>query len=431
MSTSTIAIIITVLTVISFVTEKIPLACTAVISSVLMGIFGCMKMGSVYSGYASTATVMVGGMMIVGDALFQNGVAQKIGSVLVNSPIAKSERILVFFTVILTSLISAFLSNSGTIAMFMPLLGAAVLASGGKLRYKMLVMPAGFGCAVGGCGTLVGSTAQLIAQGILVKAGGKPMGFFDLSYAVAPMCLVMAIWFSTIGYNIMEKVLADNMASEQMDAIAAAAKEHPTQGDEPLTWRGWLSAATLIGCIIAFMMNGNVAVIGLAGAAILVTSGCMPLKQTLRNLDWNTLIILSAAQGFAAGLNESGGGKVIANAVLNAFGGQNASIVVMLAIGITLSVCLSNFMSNGAVAAMLVPIFIQIAMALGANPTTFTIAISIGASTVISTPTGTPCVTQTLPAGYRYMDYVKSGLPCNVILTVMAIVLCATIYPLH
>ena len=76
MESSTIAIIITIITIISFVLEKIPLAMTAMIASLAMGIIlPEMSLSAVYSGFASTTVMMVAGMSIVGDALFKTGMA--------------------------------------------------------------------------------------------------------------------------------------------------------------------------------------------------------------------------------------------------------------------------------------------------------------------------------------------------------------------
>ena len=194
----------------------------------------------------------------------------------------------------------------------------------------------------------------------------------------------------------------------------------------------------LILCIVGFILTGfapfkpylNVGIIGLLGATILITSGCMPLKKTLAEMDWNTLVILAAAQGFATGLDVSGGGKVIADAVLNLFGGQEASTAVLMAVGVIVTTILTNFMSNTALAAMMTPIYIQIANSLGVSPVPFVIAIGcVATNLACATPVGTPACTQTLPAGYKYMDYMKIGGPLAIILMIAAAALAPVMYP--
>ena len=90
---------------------------------------------------------------------------------------------------------------------------------------------------------------------------------------------------------------------------------------------------------------------------------------------------------------------------------------------------LTNFMSNTALAAMMTPIYIEIAMQLGISPIPFVIAIgAVATNLACATPVGTPACTQTLPAGYKYMDYVKIGGPLCIILCIAAAILCPIMY---
>lgn len=423
MEQSTLAILIIGVAIVSFILEKIPLAVTAMLASLAMALTGIIKFGDVSAGFASTVTMMVGGMIIVGNSLFETGVAKMIGAKLVKSKLGQNERVFLFVSVILAAVLSAFLSNSAVVAMFLPIIGAVVLRSGGKISNKNIVMGMGMAAALGGAGTMVGSTAQLVGQSILIKtAGTRPIGFFELGYLVGPLCVILAIYLVTIGYSVQKKSFdfVEPVSTQSFDEVETEVK---------VTWQMVLSSAVMIGCVLGFVFNiWNVGIIALVGASILMATGCVDFKKSMREMDWNTIVILSAAQGFAKGLDVSGGGKVIANFILNAFGGQSASAYALLVVAIVLSVILTNFMSNTAVVAMLVPIFIPLAFALKVSPETFVIGIIIGGSTALATPIGTPAVTQTLVAGYRYMDYVKVGLPITIILTIVTCVFAPMVY---
>lgn len=442
MTSSTIAIIITVLTIISFILEKIPLAMTAMISALAMGmILPEMKLADIYSGFSSSTVMMVAGMMIVGDALFKTGMANKIGLKISNSSLAKNERVFTIVVVICCTVMSSFLSNSGTIAMWMPLIAACAAKSNGAIRSKMVIMAAGIACAVGGAGTLVGSTSQLTANGVLQGYEGfeEGLGLFDQTKIMIPLLIVMVIYFATVGYSLTKKVLKPEDPDFNKGNYYAELADKTTDdaiADIP-AWKGNMSVIVLLLCIVGFILTGfapfkpylNVGVIGLLGATILLVTGCMPLKQTLAEMDWNTLVILSAAQGFAKGLDVSGGGKVIAEFILNLFGGENASTAVLMAVGVIVTVVLTNFMSNTALAAMMTPIYIEIAFQMGISPIPFVIAIgAVATNLACATPVGTPACTQTLPAGYKYMDYVKIGGPLCIILMVLAAILAPIIY---
>lgn len=444
MASSTIAIIITILAIISFVWEKIPLAMTAMIASLAMGIvLPEMKLSDVYSGFASTTVMMVAGMCIVGDALFETGMAKKIGKAISRSSVAKNERLFMVVVVICCAIMSAFLSNSGTIAMWMPLIAACAAKSNGVIRSKMVIMAAGIAAAIGGAGTLVGSTSQQTANAVLMGYKGFEggLGLFDETKVMAPLCIIMVIYFATIGYWLCKKVLKPespdfNKGNYYAELEATSSDE---ESDSIPLWKGRLSLIILIVCILGFILTSfeqvqpylNVGIVALIGATILITTGCMPLKKTLAGMDWNTLIILAAAQGFAKGLDVSGGGKVIAEAILNMFGGQGASPIALMVAGVVVTTVLTNFMSNTALAAMMTPIYVEIALSLDISPIPFVIAVgAVATNLACATPVGTPACTQTLPAGYKYMDYVKIGGPLCLILMVAAAVLCPIIYPL-
>ncbi len=426
MDNSTIAIIIIVIAIVSFMLEKIPLAVTAMAASVLMGVTKVMPFSNVSNGFGATVTMMVAGMMIVGNALFETGVARVIGIKIANSPLAKNERVFTFIIAVLCCTLTGFLSNSAVIAMFMPIIAAVASRSNGRIQAKNITIMAGMACAVGASITMVGSTAQLVGQGILMKTqGARALGFFEMAPITVILCVAFCLYCSTIGNSIARKTF--NFEEPQVGETTA-----PESIDEEIkvTWQMVLSSVVMILCIVGFVANvWNVGIIGLAGATVLLATKCIDYKKALRELDWNTLIILGAAQGFAYGLDVSGGGKVIANATLSVFGGSSASPYVLLVVAIILSTVLTNFMSNTAVVAMLVPIFLPISFALHVSPIPFAIAVIVSANNAISTPIGTPCVTQTLPAGYRYMDYVRIGLPINIILVIMTCALMPILSP--
>ncbi|MBQ9423531.1 MAG: anion permease [Pyramidobacter sp.] len=438
MNSSTIAIIILVITIISFIAEKIPLAMTAMISSIAMGLLiPEMSIKAIYTGFGTSTVMLAVGMGIVGEALFRTGMAEKLGQSIVKSAIAKNERVFVTVIVAVTGLMSAFLSNVGTIAMFIPLIGVAAAQSKGLIRNKMVVMAAGMGTAVGGAGTLVGSTAQQIANNALMATKGYENGLtlFSMS-AVGAICYgITVLYFATIGYSIMKRVFKDDLQAAAMPA-AETAQESVHKGVP--AWKGRFALFVLLFCIVGFVLTSfkpfskylDIGIVALIGATVLISTGCISIRDALHEgVDWNTVTILGACTGFAKGLDVSGGGKVIATAVLNLFGGASASPAVLMIAGIIVAIVLTNFMTNTSLAAMITPIYIHIALQLNVSPVPFVIVIGcIATNLATATPVGTTAVTMTLPAGYKYMDYVKVGGLLNIILLIVACLFCPGYY---
>ena len=425
-----LSILIIVAAMFSFALELVPLPITAMTAALAMGIFGIISFEDIYSGFASTSVMMVAGMIIIGNSIFASGLADYIGNKLTKTAVVRNERIFLFVMIIFSALLSAFLSNSAVVAMCIPLVGTIALKSSGKIQNKNIIMAVGMAAAMGGACTIAGSTAQLAAQQILETTDGcRPLGFFELSYVCAPLCLILALYFATFGYKIQKKTFLFQDVNV-LGSVGQEAKEAKKAEDTPkLTRKMIFSGIAMLFCIISFISGiWNVAVIALVGATFCLLTGCLSFKNAMLTMDWNTIVILGAVQGFAKGLDKSGGGKLLAEAALNVLGGTDASPYLILITGIVISVILTNFMSNTAVLAMLTPMFINIGFQIGIRPEVFILGCIIGGSTALATPIGTPSVTQTLVAGYRFKDYIRVGLPITVILTIACCILCPIVY---
>jgi sodium-dependent dicarboxylate transporter 2/3/5 len=103
----------------------------------------------------------------------------------------------------------------------------------------------------------------------------------------------------------------------------------------------------------------------------------------------------------------------------------------MLLVAVFMIACvLTNFMSNTATTALLVPISISIAAGMGADPRAVIMATVIGGSCAYATPIGMPANTMVLgPGGYSFLDYTKAGLPLILVATVVSLVLLPIFFP--
>ena len=435
MDSSTIAIIITIITMILFFSSAFPMSITAVFCALAMGVFVPeMKLSQIYSGFGGSSIVMVAGMMIVGDALFQTGIAKRVGTKICQYKIAQNEKMFIVLVVIICTLMSAFLSNSGCIAMWMPIIAAVAAGSNGKVRSKMVIMPAGIACIIGGGSTLTGSVSQVAANAVLMGTPGYSagMGVFDMTRVMWPICLIQIVFWLTFGYNIL--VWALKPGSPDFDKNNSFANTNADLTDDEFAeipaWKGNVSIAVLILCIIGFILSGqpvfkkflNIANVAMIGSFILFVTKTIPLKKTLGKLDWDILIMIGAVTALGTGIDVSGAGKLIANGILNnVFSGADTPLPLIMAVLIILSSVLTLFMQNSSVAAALSPIFIPMAKTLGISPLPFIILIGATTNLAIASHIGTAVNMQILPAGYKPIDYVKIGGPLFVI---MVAVLC-------
>ena len=439
MESSTIAIIITVISMILFISNKLPMSVTACITALACGIFiPEMKLSQVYSGFGGSTVVMVAGMCIVGDALFTTGIAQRLGAKICNTPFAKNERVFIVTVVTICTVMSAFLSNSATIAMWMPIIAAVAAGSNGRIRSKMVIFPAGTACIIGGACTLVGSVSQGAANSVLTGFPGyeSGMGMFDMSVAMVPAAILQIVWWGTIGYKMLELVLKPGSPDfDKNNAFAVANTALPTEKCDVPAWKGNLSVATLVLCIVLFMLSGfapfnkflNIATVGMIGATFLFVTGVVPVKKTLADLPWDILVCIGAISALGTALDVSGGGKIIADAVINLFGGESASVTVLTAVICLLCSALTLFMQNSGVAAMITPIVIPMAMEMGIDPVAWVVVVAVGTNLAIATPIGTAVNMQILPAGYTFKDFALLGGPLWLLMTIV-VTICSVLF---
>lgn len=421
-----ITIVIVAVAMVSFVLEKIPIAVTAIIAALLMAIVGAIDLEEAYSPFGGTVTLFCAGMMVVGNALFKTGFADFVATKFEAIGLYRSERALITVVTATSAVLSAFLSNSAVVAIFIPLVAIIANRSKGRVRMPLAIMGAGVGAAIGGIATLTGSTAQLVTQGILETTDGtEPMGIFTLSRIGGPLIVITVLYMATIGYRIGNKVLT----FDAPDLLAEHKGPTSANPEPPARWKLPFSMLLMVAIIVGFVTGlWNIAVVALIGAILMIVTGCISFKDAMKQMDWNTLIILSAAQAFGQGLTDSGGGQLIADVIVDTVG-EASSPWLVLSVFIIVGAILTNFASNTALTAMFVPIVISVAISFGADPTSWALAVTLACNLSCGTPIGTACMTQTLVAGFRYMDYIKIGGPLVLVLAAVTALLAPVAYP--
>lgn len=410
-----IALIITVLVIISFSVQVIPLPLTAMLGALAMVVFGIIEPADAISAFGSDTVMMVAGVIIIGNAIFETGLAEKLGASILNLPIigGKEKRLLLIVMIIITML-SAFVSNTAAVAMFLPLVASIAQSSNGKIKKKNCYMAMGIASVVGGFCTQSGSTPQMVAQEILLETDGlRGLTFFELTKIGVLIAIVMFIYFLTVGYRLQERCFnfpeVPNTSTTQQTVSQS-------------TWKQVVSGLILVGCVIGFISGVlSFGIISLLSACACILTGCISQKRVFETMDWSTIIVLGGSIGFANGMEESGAVNLIGDALVNSFGQNGGNVLLVFGMIILLTALLSNVMSNTATVAVLAPLGIDVALKMGADPITFVIGIIIASNLAFATPIGTPPMTMVLIGGYRFSDYVKVGGLFNVIAVIVTI----------
>ena len=418
MSQTTITLLFLVFTIISFILEKIPLGLTASICAIGLTLTGVVDATTTFSQYVNSNVILCVGMFVVGQALFETGMANKIGGLV--TKFARTEKTLIIAIMVIVGLMSGILSNTGTAAVLIPVV-IGIAAKSGYKRSRLL-MPLVFAAAMGGNLSLIGAPGNLIAQSALGEIGLK-FGFFEYAIVGMPILIVGIIFYATIGYKLLPS----------HDVKDDGAFDTTKNFDNVPKWKQWLSLIILVFTLLAMIFEDKIGIklciSGGIGALLLILTGVISEKDALKSIDLKTIFLFGGTLSLASALQETGAGEVIANKVIGALG-ANPSPYILTLVVFLLCCIMTNFMSNTATTALMVPICLSIAQGMGADPRAVLMACVIGGSCAYATPIGMPANTMVVGAGgYKFMDYVKAGFPLIIIATVVSMIILPIAFP--
>ena len=150
----------------------------------------------VFSGLSNSTVVLFAGMFVVGASMFYTGLAQAIGNTVVKM-CGTGENSLMFGLMLVGTVLSAVLSNTGTAACLLPV--ALGICSAAKIPASRQLMPLAFACGWGGIITMVGTPPNIIATGAMTAAGLEPFGFFEFAWIGVPVSVAGMLYMMFVG----------------------------------------------------------------------------------------------------------------------------------------------------------------------------------------------------------------------------------------
>ena len=421
MSPSTITLLFLLFAVIMFVLEKIPLGVTSMIVCIGLVVTGVLDVKTAFAGFIDSNVILFVSMFIVGGALFETGMANKIGGIV--TKFAKTERMLIIAIMVIVGFMSGVLSNTGTAAVLIPVV-IGIAAKSGYKRSRLL-MPLVFAAAMGGNLSLIGAPGNLMGVDALQNLG-EETGFFMYAPIGIPMLLTGIVYFVFIGYRLLPKTSAKS--------VAEVAETKPDFSHVP-KWKQITSLVVLIAVILAMIFEKQIGipiqVSACIGACVVVLTGVISGSAALKSIDLKVVLLLGGSLALANALDTSGAGTMIADTIVG-FLGKNPSPMMLLFVIFVVSCVLTNFMSNTATTALMVPIAVSMSDILGADPRAVVIATVIAASCAYATPIGMPANTMVVGlGGYTFKDYVKSGLPLILVSFALCMILLPILFPFY
>lgn len=405
------SLLILLLVAVLMVVDIIPTTVVAIIGALACGFLGLVSLSDIFATLGSETMILLIGLAIIGAAMFKTGLANRIGRFLLKL-FGKSERGVYIASMVIGTLLSAIASNTAVVITMIPLVRSMckeVNASQSRVLYPLVAA-----CSFGSALTLIGTPSNIAGNTILANFNLPTMGFFDVAWVGVPLTIVGFAYMLTIG----KKTLPQNIGYE-----GDAAEEIANSG--PWDKKTILTAIICSVTLIIMMIQPKalpLSAVALCGAIILIITGCISEKEAYQAIDMKTMLLFTGLMTITTAINNSGGGKLLANLVMKLIGSNTNPYVLTFILGL-ISVILTSFISNTAATMMLGTVAIYVAQAIDVNPVTMLMVVVITANACFATPVGGIAYTLVMePGRYKFKDFVRMGWPLSLINLLIAIV---------
>ncbi|HBW3595312.1 TPA: SLC13/DASS family transporter [Klebsiella pneumoniae] len=422
MSPAIITLLILVVAIIIFISDRLPMGLVAFMVPMALYFFGVIGVKDIFASIVNENVILIIAMCVLGAAFFKTGLAWQSSKILLKY--AKTERSLSVLIFMISGVMSAFVSNSGTVAVLIPI----VLGIAGTSQIKpiKLLMPLVFGATIGADISIIGSPGNLIAKNTIetFSKGNLSVPFFEYAKIGIPLMIACALLLFFFGSRLIPDRDGHEQSDVQMDY------SHIPE------WHKLLTLIVFVLAILGMVATNYVKflppihIIACCAAIVLVLTGVLNQKETFNSFETLTVFMLAFMMPLGAALNSTGAGEMIARAVISVTG--NSGVIVIMASLWILTWALTQVMSNTAACTLLCPVGWTIAQSIGADPRAVVIAIFIASSVAVCTPMAIPANSMIIgPGNVKFKDFLKPGLAISFVCFIVSMILLPVFYPFY
>jgi transporter, DASS family len=397
-----------------WLTEAIHITVTALLVPVLAILLGLENTKSALQAFANPTIFLFFGGFAIATALS----VQKLDKYIAHKVIAIARGnflLAVFFLFLATALLSMGISNTATAAMIIPLamgLLKNIDYESNKGTYAFVILGVAYSASIGGMGTLVGSPPNAIV------ASQLNITFSEwLRYGMPTVLGLMPLMIGTL-YVVFRPKLNIKITSTEGAVDKLNGKQYLTILIFLITALCWIFSDVINETLTSFLSIEKIkdfdAVVAMIAAVFVCLFGVAEWKQIQENTDWGVLMLFGGGLSLSVILTQSGASKALVDSVQFLIADSNYFVIGLMVA--TFIIFLTEFTSNTASAALLVPIFISVAENLGVNPLGLSLIIGIGASCAFMLPVATPPNAIAYGTGkVSQRDMIKAGFVLNIL----------------
>lgn len=390
-----------------WVSNALPVGITGLVAVALLGLTGAMPANEAFAAFGSSAVFFILGVFILAAALIRSGLSKRIALAFL-SKFGRSPYRLATGMMLTSALLTVFMPAQATVAMLFPIafeLVRAMRIRPGESDYgKVLFLSLAWGAMVGSNASFLGSTRAPLALGMLNNTYGQTITFTEWLVASAPVVV--------LGVLAIPVILRVSFRHETIDATEARLALHDAVRElGPIGVMQWKVAGIMLVTIATWVFLGgrtlDFGVIALLSAATMFVARILTWEDLEGYIHWNVILMYGGAIALGVAIDRSGAASWLASSFV---GGVHIPAYVAI-IGLAVAtLLLSEFMSNAAAVAVMLPIGFSLAAQLGVTPIALVFAASIGGGCAFTLPISSAPNTIAFASGYLKMtDFVRVG----------------------
>jgi di/tricarboxylate transporter len=335
-----------------------------------------------------------------------------------------------WIVVALSGAASAFLNNTPIVVLAGPVVKD--VAESMNLSPKRFLIPLSYVTILGGACTLIGTSTNLLVNDMARNAGQPAFGIFEITPVGLIVALSGGLYLLLMAGRLLTAGPSDAPPGSQVRGEQNAPGDDPSlfPADRPLRPVKAFVALLVFVAVVAAAAFGiaPIAATAFTGAVLLVLVRVITVEEAYRGLRPEVLFLIAGMVVVGLSLEVTGLAAVATDALVGFVHDLGPLMALALIYGATLF--LTEILSNAAVAVLLTPVAVALAESLGVSPRPFLVAVMMAASAAFATPFGyqTNVLVYQL-GGYSYMDFVKIGVPLNLLTWAVGIAVIPLFFP--
>jgi di/tricarboxylate transporter len=428
----TLAVLVAV--VAALIWDKVRADVVALSGAAVLLMTGVVRPVEVQGAFASPAIIALASLFVIAYALELSGLLDR----LIALAVGLCRRIGsagIWLLIAICGALSAFLNNTPIVVLGAPVVRdvAATL----KLSPKRYLIPLSYMAVLGGCCTLIGTSTNLLVNDMARVSGQPQFGLFEITPVGVAIAFAGGLYLFLVAPRLIKASEGDDAEPSPRSIGQGADISHGGVGDAELfaekqpfnPGKALIALGVFVAVIaIAALEIAPIAASAFAGAVLLILLRVISADEAYGGLRPEILILIAGMVVIGIAMEESGLAASATGVLIGAIGAVGPTVALIVLYGATL--LLTELLSNATVAVLVTPIAVALAESLGVSPRPFLVAVMMAGSAAFATPFGyqTNVIVYQM-GGYSYMDFVRVGLPLNLLTWAVAIIAIRLAFP--